>query len=75
MGRETVSRGELCSAESLAKHYVEKTRTHARFASQAAWYRMENGPKAENGKKLAEVEKVNGPWPEMGRTWPKNGEN
>ena len=29
------------------------------LASQAAWYRMENGPKAENGKELAEKKK----WP------------
>ena len=26
---------------------------HPLFASQVAWYRMENGPKSKNGKKLA----------------------
>ena len=42
------------------------------FASQAAWYRMQNGPKSKNGKKLAKrIE--NGPRPEIGKKWPKNG--
>ena len=41
-----------------------------RFASQAAWYRMENGPKSKNGKKLAKKKKM----AEMGKRWPKNGE-
>ena len=42
------------------------------FASQAAWYRMENGPKAENEKNISR-KKENGPRPEMGKNWPKNG--
>ena len=28
-------------------------RNELQFASQAAWYRMENGPKSKNGRKLA----------------------
>ena len=40
------------------------------IASQFAWYGMENGAKAENGKKLAEKE--NGPQPEMGEKWRTN---
>ena len=35
------------------------------FASQAAWHRRRNRPKAENGKNLAE--KRDGPQPEMGK--------
>ena len=41
-----------------------------RLASQAAWYRMENGPKAKKTDQKIE----NSPTPEMGKTWPKNGE-
>ena len=43
-----------------------------RFERQAAWYRMENGPKSKNWKRLAKIE--NGPRPEMGKKRPKNGE-
>ena len=43
------------------------------LASQAAWYRMENGPKSKNGKKIGQKIE-NGPRPEMGKKWPKNGE-
>ena len=38
------------------------------IASQAAWYRMENGPKRENRKKLAEQKKM-----AHGQKWEKNG--
>ena len=31
-----------------------RRRFWSRLASQAAWYRMENGPKSKNGKKLAQ---------------------
>ena len=42
-------------------------------ASQAAWYRMENGPKSKNGEKIGrKIE--NGSRPEMGKQLPKNGE-
>ena len=47
-----------------------KCRTY--FASQAAWYRMESGPKSKNGQKLAK-QSENGPRPETGKRWPKNG--
>ena len=42
-------------------------------ASQAAWYRMENGPKSKNGKKNWPK---NRKWPSArnGEKWPKNGE-
>ena len=43
------------------------------LASQYAWHRMENGPKAENGLKIGR-KKENGPRPEIGKKWPKNGE-
>ena len=43
------------------------------LASQAAWYRMENGPKSKNGKKLAKKIE-NGPRPEMGKNFPTNAE-
>ena len=43
------------------------------IAGQAAWYRMENGPKFKNGKKLAKKIE-NGPRPEIGKKWPKKGE-
>ena len=33
-------------------------RPATRVASQAAWYRMENGPKSKNGKKLAKKKKM-----------------
>ena len=41
-------------------------------ASQAACYRMQNGPKAEMEKYGRKIE--NGPRPEMAKRWPKNGE-
>ena len=41
-------------------------------ASQAVWYRMENGPKSKNVKKYWPKNR-NGPRPEMGNKWPKNG--
>ena len=44
-----------------------------RMASQAAWYRMENGQKSKNVKKKL-AKKENGPRPEMGKKWPKNSE-
>ena len=34
---------------------------------------MENGPKSKKGEKLGQ-EIENGPRPEMGKKWPKNGE-
>ena len=46
----------------------------SRVTSQAAWYRMENGPKSKNGKKLAKNRK----WPsaqngeKMAQKWRKN---
>ena len=45
-----------------------------RIASQAAWHRMETGPKAENGKKDAKKKKMaQGPqWGETGPTMAKN---
>ena len=47
-----------------------------RFASQAAWYRMENGPKSKNGKKIGKKIE-NGRRPEIGKKmaqkWRKNG--
>ena len=38
--------------------------------SQAAWHRMENGPKSKNGKKIGQKIE-NGPRPKMGEKWPK----
>ena len=38
------------------------------IASQAAWQRMENGPMGKNWPKIE-----NGPRPETGKKWPKNG--
>ena len=43
------------------------------IASQAAWYRMESGPKSQSGTKIGQKIE-NGPRPEMGKKWPRNGE-
>ena len=53
--------------------FIQERKRHINIASQAAWCRIENGPKSKNGKKLAKKIE-NGPQPEMGKKWPKNGE-
>ena len=45
----------------VLKDVYSVTFTATWIAGQAAWYRMENRPKAENGKKLANKKKLNGP--------------
>ena len=40
------------------------------FTSQAAWHRMENGPKSKNGKKLAKKQKM-ALGPKRGKNGPK----
>ena len=47
---------------------------HTVFASQAAWYRMENGPKSNNGKKLAKKKKMT-LGPKWGENRPKQAKN
>ena len=45
-----------CVANTAASRHTKSFLDRAngcRVASQAAWYRMENGPKSKNGKKLA----------------------
>ena len=42
-------------------------------ASQAAWYRMENGPKSQKWENIGQKIE-NGSRPEIGKKWPKNGE-
>ena len=46
-----------------------------RFASQAAWHRMENGPKKKIGRKWDKICRriANGPLPEMGQNGEKMG--
>ena len=45
-------------------------KTHPNLASQAAWYRMENGPKSKNGKNLAKRKKM-ALGPERGKNGPQ----
>ena len=65
------------SGQSIQASLFNFKRYYALGASQAAWYRLGNRPKAENGRKLAEKCKmVQGPkWrkkgPKMAKKSPK----
>ena len=67
--KNCLKKREICLSKS------KSSSSKSRFASQAAWYRMENGLKSKNGKKLAKNRK----WPmarnggKMAQKWPKNG--
>ena len=66
----TISKTNIGTIEQSFIQTIRK-QTDASVASQAAWYRMENGPKSKNGKKLA---KKNRKWP-LARNGEKNGPN
>ena len=59
-------RAEHCLVANVQKQSAA-TEKGPRVASQAAWNRMENGPKAENGNKMAEQKgkKIAHAWPKI----------
>ena len=78
LGRRAVRAQRSVSAErAQVKESATPSPNQAEFlfASQAAWYRMENGPKSKNGQKLAKKQKMAlGPkWEKMAPQWAKNG--